>query len=157
MGPGLRRWNFKLREQFWYKLLPYLSKLLPYLLVNPTVKIGLTKALELWYLTVISRQSRDFRTSHIWERNHVGTSFWGFSYLFQSSNGSFGISNSGGYSSSSSSSTEILQKNINIAVIPLINTLYWCGRTVERAQLEDQERDNVVHWKTKNYLQDQQL
>ena len=41
MGPGIRRWNFKIREQFWYKLLPYLFKLLPYLLVNPTVKISL--------------------------------------------------------------------------------------------------------------------
>ena len=28
-------------EQFWYKLLPYSFKLLPYLLVNLTVKIGL--------------------------------------------------------------------------------------------------------------------
>jgi len=41
LGPGIRRWNLKIREQFWYKLLPYSFKLLPYLLVNPTVKISL--------------------------------------------------------------------------------------------------------------------
>jgi len=31
----------KIREQFWYKLLPYLFKLLLHLLDNPTVKISL--------------------------------------------------------------------------------------------------------------------
>ena len=41
MGPGIRRWNFKIREQFWYKLLPYLFKLFTYLFVNPTVKVSL--------------------------------------------------------------------------------------------------------------------
>ena len=43
MDPSIRRWNFKIRKQFWYKLLPYLFKLLPYLLVNPTVKISLLR------------------------------------------------------------------------------------------------------------------
>ena len=41
VGPGIRRWIFKIREQFWYKLLSYLFKWLPYLLVNPTDKISL--------------------------------------------------------------------------------------------------------------------
>jgi len=46
VDPGIRKWNFKIREQFWYKLLPYSFKLLPYLLVNPTVKISLFVSCE---------------------------------------------------------------------------------------------------------------
>ena len=50
MGPGIRRWNFKIREQFWYKLLPNLLKLLPYVLVNPTVKINLLKSIRMFVI-----------------------------------------------------------------------------------------------------------
>jgi len=53
VGPGTKRWNFKIREQFWYKLIPYLFKLLPYLLVNPTVKISLlTNGQRIWLYAI---------------------------------------------------------------------------------------------------------
>ena len=45
--PGIRRLNSKIREQFWY-----IFELLPYFLVNPTVKISLLRVdLNPWKFT----------------------------------------------------------------------------------------------------------